>query len=690
MKKINIKKLRFPKLNIKRLNLKSVRAKITLVFTLLMLIIVVSLNYLSIRILTSKLKNEKIKEISTLVFEDSKLLESFIEKEFIYLETLSRYSDYNQLNITQEELDTFLFVEEAQKNNYVSLGFSNLAGEAVNFTEGNKKFSVKEEEFFKKFIEIKRNYISDLYVDKNSGQLVVALLVPVRKDNEIKGFFYGLKKGNFIFNINDRISHGETGISYITNKSAVVVSTPDIDSILDKITIMNLAENDTSLKGLSNIVENEVLVNDTGTSSYSYDGVDRVIAYKHLPDTDWILIIGIENREILESINKLKALFYFLTLTIIIIVVIITFFVGSFLTKDIKPLTAYIKVLSEYDLREKGVKLSLLKRKDEIGSIFEAVRKLQQSLVNLVVNAKNESQKIISSSENLSRITEESAYSLEEITKSVEKISFGVSQQAIDTETSTNNVKELGELLNNDRILLENLNKVTGIIEREKEEGFSILTALIETTENSINASKNIYEIIMNNSKHADKIEKSSKMIESISEQTDLLALNAAIEAARAGEHGRGFAVVAEEIRKLSVQSNLLTGNIKEVIKELKNESKNAVNNIESVKSIIALQANKVKDTELKFIQISEAIENIKNILDELNSSSKVMDINKNNLEKLMQNLFLIAQENAAGSQEIAAAMNQQLTTIKDVAMHSDSLKEISKELDEVIDNFVV
>lgn len=69
-----------------------------------------------------------------------------------------------------------------------------------------------------------------------------------------------------------------------------------------------------------------------------------------------------------------------------------------------------------------------------------------------------------------------------------------------------------------------------------------------------------------------------TQIIRKIAMQTNLLALNAAIEAARAGVAGRGFAVVAGEVRKLSQQTEIATGDIDKAIADVgKSVSENLV-----------------------------------------------------------------------------------------------------------------
>ncbi len=376
----------------------------------------------------------------------------------------------------------------------------------------------------------------------------------------------------------------------------------------------------------------------------------------------------------------------------LLISVAISYGLGASITKPIVALTNTIKKQSNLDFKfnEKDETLKYMKKKNEIGIMANSLKVMEDNVRDFVIKTSEGAEKVVATSQELTATAEQSAIASEEISRTIENIASGASSQAQDTGEAALSVEEMGSLLEENKEYTEELNNAAKDIEKEKEEGFIILKDLVLKTGESNNASKQVYEIIISNNESAEKIEKASTMIQSISEQTNLLALNAAIEAARAGEHGRGFAVVAEEIRKLAEESNNFTGEIKTVIEELKLKSENAVNRMKVVKGIIDSQSESVEKTEEKFNRISNSIEITNNVIDKLNESSEKMNENKEKLVDLMQNLSAIAEENAAGTEEASAAIEEQSASIEEIANGSEGVVNIIDELQGIINKFTV
>lgn len=221
-------------------------------------------------------------------------------------------------------------------------------------------------------------------------------------------------------------------------------------------------------------------------------------------------------------------------------------------------------------------------------------------------------------------------------------------------------------------------------------EGLLEIENLSNIIEESNNAAKEIRNVILRTNESSNKIGQASNVISSIAEQTNLLALNAAIEAARAGETGRGFAVVAEEIRKLAEESQTSTGDINEIVSELKSNAENAVRTIEIVGNIVNEQTKSVVSSKDKYILISEAMKDTEKSVEQLNISGEKMGNMKNRILDTLENLSAIAEENSAATQQVTAAIEEQTASIEEIANANEGLTNLAQDLQLVIKKFNV
>ena len=347
--------------------------------------------------------------------------------------------------------------------------------------------------------------------------------------------------------------------------------------------------------------------------------------------------------------------------------------------------------MSDYDLElseEKKEAESFISEKGEIGNIIRSLNKMVDNLVAIVQSINTNAQNTAATAEELTATAQSTSDTAGEVGNAVNSIAEGATAQAHDAQSAVVSAEESGKLLREMLTTLNELSESMDFIKTKKDEGDDSLKHLVEASELNNKAAEEVHEIIVKTNESAERISAAREMIQSISDQTNRLALNAAIEAARAGEQGKGFAVVAEEIRKLAEQSAGFTEDIRKDIDILKTDVEKAVNTMNSVAGLMEKQNEKMTETGDKFTQISEAIEKSQTIVRILDKSSKEIEEKNDTIVKAIENLSSVAEDNAATTEEAAAAVATQVQSMEEISGASENLANVAVELQEEVAKF--
>jgi methyl-accepting chemotaxis protein len=166
------------------------------------------------------------------------------------------------------------------------------------------------------------------------------------------------------------------------------------------------------------------------------------------------------------------------------------------------------------------------------------------------------------------------------------------------------------------------------------------------------------------------------KVINDITEQTNLLALNAAIEAARAGEAGRGFAVVADEVRKLAEHSRTATKDISALIKSIQAETNEAVVVMEEGTKEVEVGARLADQAGKALEAISSVVRQSAELVQEISLASKQQVRGTEGVANAMQIISAITRQTSQGTRGTARTVEQMV--------------KLSEQLNEALSQFKI
>lgn len=440
------------------------------------------------------------------------------------------------------------------------------------------------------------------------------------------------------------VSLDNDGFSFLVDGNNNIVAYQD-----EKLSQQPLTE----LNPLLSADKVQQLVNTSSISTVSWpEQGDKLIFVANVPHTDWSLGIVVDKDMAFASVTEQIQFTAIASIFLYILIASISTYV---ITRLLKPLQTLSAALSELAQGEGDLTQRIeVRRMDEIGELAQHVNQFLSQMQSMLSGIIHHSQELAIQAEQANQLSQQSSQQVETQQNDVNQIATAIHEMSATAAEVASHAELTANASQGSASACEDGQQV---IEKNRQ-------AIVELAD-QVSAASGIISELESNTQSINQI---LSTIREIAEQTNLLALNAAIEAARAGEQGRGFAVVADEVRVLSQRTHGSTEEIRNMIETLQNNTKLAVNSMESSTALAGTSVDYAQQAYESLNTITSAITEINDMALQIASAAEEQravseDISRNT--QGIKDASDILSEQAMRSSESATNMFNSANTVR-------------------------
>lgn len=536
----------------------------------------------------------------------------------------------------------------------------------------DEDFVVSERGWYIGAMEKDGVYVSEPYVDVQSGNMCITLAKAIYSDGKAVGVA-GLDM--YMDDLLKLIESSYSGGNYVflTSGEGTILTHPD-----DKIALQG--DSSTTVKdALGGKYEKVCEKQLKNKLIFDYSGGLKFAISNTSESTGWQVVAVI-------SISWI----FVLILVIVLVTVGLGFGIGKIVKKkllrDLNPMFAPLEELASNVSRISEGELSYTFQVDE-----------QSQEVNALSNALNDTMRglqhyILEITNTVTAISEKNLnFSVDgEYTGDYEKIKSAllaimdvlntsfrdIHQQATTVLSYSENLSDTSESVarsatsQSESVLnaSEEMKHLTDNMEKIEQFAANIKQNIDNTNMSLNTGNKEMNELIgaMNEIASCyDEIAEFVTEINAIASQTNLLALNASIEAARAGEAGKGFAVVADEIGTLSGSSTEASEKINKAISR-------SLQSVEKGKELVLKTGNTISESVNYSVENTQMVDEIVRFVGTQKTSADEISESLRNISEMVESNASSAQENSAISSHLGECAQALMDTIAEFRLKND------------------